>query len=167
MSKIKKVVYGILLCIALMLLLIVLGIYVSYNTLKINDFTLHSSKIDTPLTMVVLADLHDYEFGSNNQKLVDQVAKQQPDAILMVGDFINKYSKDTDVLLELTEQLVEIAPVYFSWGNHELGYVELHAEADLITFEKQLSDAGVVVLDKRYQDVEIAGQTIRIGGLYD
>ena len=167
MSKIKKVVYGILLCIALMLLLIVLGIYVSYNTLKINDFTLHSSKIDTPLTMVVLADLHDYEFGSNNQKLVDQVAKQQPDAILMVGDFINKYSKDTDVLLELTEQLVEIAPVYFSWGNHELGYVELHAEADLITFEKQLSDAGVVVLDKRYQDVEIAGQTIRIGGMYD
>lgn len=83
MSKIKKVVYGILFCIALKLLLIILGVYASYNALRIKDFTLHFYKIDTSLTMVVLADLHDYEFGPNNQKLVDQVAKENPMIIFL------------------------------------------------------------------------------------
>ena len=52
----------------------------------------------------------------------------------MVGDFINKNSLDYEEFLTLIEQLSERVSVYFSWGNHELGYVELHAEVDLVAF---------------------------------
>ena len=167
MTTSKKLLCTIAIFIAIVLTITCVGIYSSYNNLTVNEYTVQSAKMSGSLNFVVIADLHDHSFGKDNQKLVDRVLTQKPDAVLMVGDFINKYSKDTDVLLELTEQLVEIAPVYFSWGNHELGYVELHAEADLITFEKQLTEAGAVVLDEQYQDVEIAGQIIRIGGMYD
>ena len=59
---------------------------------------------------------------------------QEQDAVLMVGDFINKNSLDYEEFLTLIEQLSERVSVYFSWGNHELGYVELHAEVDLVAF---------------------------------
>ena len=167
MTSLKKFLCTIAIFIAIVLTITCVGIYISYQNMTVNEYTMQSAKVSGPLNFVVIADLHDHSFGKDNQKLVDRVLTQKPDAVLMVGDFINKDSSDYEEFLALIEQLSERVPVYFSWGNHELGYVELHAEADLITFEKQLSDAGVVVLDKRYQDVEIAGQTIRIGGMYD
>lgn len=167
MTTSKKLLCTIAIFIAIVLTITCVGIYSSYNNLTVNEYTVQSAKMSGSLNFVVIADLHDHSFGKDNQKLVDRVLTQKPDAVLMVGDFINKDSSDYEEFMALVEQLSERVPVYFSWGNHELGYVELHAEADLITFEKQLSDAGVVVLDKRYQDVEIAGQTIRIGGMYD
>ena len=167
MTTSKKLLCTIAIFIAIVLTITCVGIYSSYNNLTVNEYTVQSAKMSGSLNFVVIADLHDHSFGKDNQKLVDRVLTQKPDAVLMVGDFINKDSSDYEEFMALVEQLSERVPVYFSWGNHELGYVEVHAEADLITFEKQLSDAGVVVLDKRYQDVEIAGQTIRIGGMYD
>ena len=167
MTTSKKLLCTIAIFIAIVLTITCVGIYSSYNNLTVNEYTVQSAKMSGSLNFVVIADLHDHSFGKDNQKLVDRVLTQKPDAVLMVGDFINKDSSDYEEFMALVEQLSERVPVYFSWGNHELGYVELHAEVDLVTFEKQLTDAGVVVLDKRYQDVEIAGQTIRIGGMYD
>lgn len=167
MTTSKKLLCTIAIFIAIILTITCVGIYSSYNNLTVNEYTVQSAKMSGSLNFVVIADLHDHSFGKDNQKLVDRVLTQKPDAVLMVGDFINKDSSDYEEFMALVEQLSERVPVYFSWGNHELGYVEVHAEADLITFEKQLTEAGAVVLDEQYQDVEIAGQIIRIGGMYD
>ena len=117
-----------------------------------------------PVRMVHLSDLHCMEFGSENEKLVALVSKQEPDIIAMTGDMISRDSNTEDVqaLCELVSAMAEIAPVYFSLGNHELMYMETHGDALLA----QLEDAGAVILEQEFQDITVAGQPLRIGGAY-
>ena len=134
MTTLKKILCTIAIFIAIVLTITCVGIYSSYNNLTVNEYTMQSAKVSGSLNFIVIADLHDHSFGKDNQKLVDRVLTQKPDAVLMVGDFINKDSSDYEEFMALVEQLSERVPVYFSWGNHELGYVELHAEVDLVAF---------------------------------
>ena len=163
MSKKKKIICIVTLCMIILAGIIYAGIYVSYHGLNVQEFMLESEKLNGPVTLVVLTDLHDNEFGEDNQELVETVLAQKPDGVLLVGDFVNGYSKDAQSLLGLAEKLSEHVPVFFSWGNHELKYKKTTGE-DL---QAELEQLGVVVLDQVWQDVELAGQRLRIGGLYD
>lgn len=148
------------------------SIYSSYNHLVVNEFELSSEKINSTLKLVLLADLHNHEFGENNAKLVTGVEAQNPDLILLVGDFVNKDSADAEVVSTLVEQLSKVASVYFSFGNHERGYMKARGwnekmdpkESELAA---KLEEAGAIVLDLDWQDIELEGQKLRIGGIYD
>ena len=80
----------------------------------------------------------------------------------MTGDMLNEDEDRTDILLHLVREACAIAPVYFSLGNHEVGYEKTYGEGDLT---EQLEAAGAVVLEKEYVDTKIAGQEVRIGEL--
>ena len=95
--------------------------------------------------------------------LFRSVKEQEPDLILLGGDFLNEDSEDADVPCALIRQLKDVAPVYFSLGNHEVSYME-NGHTDLVG---QLEAAGAVVLDKSYEDIEVNGVQFRLGGLYD
>ena len=114
MSGKKKIIFIIAFLIASILGVVYYGIYASYHNLTVNEFTLQSDKISVPVSLVVLADLHDHCFGEDNQELVERTLGQEPDAILMVGDFINKDSSDHEEFLSLVEQLSGQVPVYFA-----------------------------------------------------
>ena len=120
--------------------------------------------LEQPVRMVHLSDLHCMEFGSENKKLVAKVSEQKPDIIAMTGDMISRDSTAEDVhaLCELVSTMAEIAPVYFSLGNHELMYMDAQ-EDSLIA---QLEDAGAVILEQEFQDITVDGQPLRIGGAY-
>ena len=126
---------------------------VSYNV-KVDCVT-------TPVHAVVISDLHGKEFGRENSRLIAKIEAQNPDVIFLVGDMIECDSDKDDVqrLLSFIEALVPVAPVYFSPGNHELEYMETDD-----TLLEQVVGAGAVVVNDSYVDVEIAGQTLRIGG---
>lgn len=154
--------------IVLFLLLIVIGILVaetviSYHWIKVNDYSVSAKEIQSPVRLVVISDLHDHKFGSDNGKLVDKVKGQDPDIILMCGDFLNEDSKDHIEVVKLIEKFKSIVPVYFALGNHELAYIENGHEG----FVSDIEAAGAVVLDKEYEDVIVNGTHLRLGGLYD
>ena len=73
------------------------------------DFT--SPKLTQPVTAVVLSDLHDHAFGAGNRRLIQAVADEQPDVILMLGDMLSRDTADTPVVIDLTAALAQIAPV--------------------------------------------------------
>ncbi|HJA19408.1 MAG TPA: hypothetical protein H9959_05875, partial [Candidatus Mediterraneibacter ornithocaccae] len=79
------------------------------------------------------------------------------------GDMLNAESEDASVPLELIGLLKDTAPVYYALGNHELDYME-NGHPDFI---EELENAGAVVLDKNYVDIEINETKVRLGGLYD
>lgn len=139
------------------------SVFVSYNYLAVNEFSVDTGKCREAVTAVVISDLHDHEFGADNWRLVEKIEEIQPDLILMDGDMLNEASEDALVPLELIGQLKDTAPIYYALGNHELGYMENgHPE-----LTGELEAAGAVVLDKAYVDIEVNGNKVRIGGMYD
>ena len=139
------------------------SIWASYFYLETTYFEYTSSKLQEEIKAVVLADLHDHEFGDSNEKLIARVKEQAPDVIFVIGDMLNDDSEDSAVAVNVTRQLVQIAPVYYAWGNHEIGYMEAQGDALL----DELKEAGAILLEKEYCDIEVNGQKIRVGGLFE
>ena len=138
-------------------------IYISYNSLETEEYTISSDRINSEVKLALISDLHDHTFGEKNEELVQMLKEQEPDLILMAGDMINDISKDSHVAVELIEQVKDIAPVYYSLGNQEEDYIG-RGTSDLLN---ELKDAGAIVLDDSYQDIQVNGNAIRLGGMYD
>ena len=112
------------------------------------------------IRIVQLTDLHESEFGTDNEELIQTVKEQNPDIIVMTGDMQNKDDKNTSIVCNLIKNLTAIADVYYSYGNHEKAWERNfdRSFADVVT------EAGAVVVDNGYTDIEINGNSLRIGG---
>lgn len=66
-----------------------------------------------------VSDLHNAEFGENNQKLLQILQDTEPDIIFLTGDLVDSQHTDIDVALGFAEKAIPIAPVYYVTGNHE------------------------------------------------
>ena len=117
----------------------------SNSKLGVEKFEMESPKIERPFRIVHLSDLHAKRFGAKNCRLVKAVIKQKPDIIVFTGDIIHLYRKPgEEAAIELVEQLVKIAPLYYVSGNHEMRYRNYRE------FSKKLADAGAIVLENEY-----------------
>lgn len=137
-------------------------IYISYHSLICTNYEIYSEKVNSGVRIVQLSDLHNNVFGEENAKLAETVRQQSPDLILLTGDMLNLDDEDYSVAAALIRKLREIAPVYFSYGNHEAAY-EINFNADLTAL---FEEAGAVVLEKTFEDIEVNGQKLRLGGIY-
>lgn len=159
----KKLLWiRILLILAVLVFLLValcaFSAYQSAHTLIVTNYEL-SAPIQNPLRIVQLTDLHCRSFGEGNQELLDIIRGLNPDLILMTGDMVNGGEEEIDVVLRLIEQLKEHSPVYFGYGNHETDW-----EKRFGPLRPALEEAGAVVLNTEYLDVEYCGNALRIGG---
>lgn len=147
------------------LVIVVLAVCI-YNLLDQSDidvtfYQVTSDKVSDNVRIVVLADLHLKEFGENNSKLVTKISNLKPDIIACVGDMNIEDKDDYSVVTTLCEQLVDIAPVYYSLGNNE--YVAMLFNNSNIV--PDLRDLGVHVLDDESEVVSIKDTRLNIGGL--
>lgn len=152
--------------IILLVLLYVAGsIWVSSEWLVVREYEYETDRAPTghALRIVVLSDLHNHEFGKNNRKLVEKIEQQEPDLILLDGDFLNGESEDAHVPCTLIKSLKEVGPVYYALGNHEEEYMK-EGHNELIN---ELEASGAIVLDKEYADIDMNGISVRLGGMYD
>ena len=134
-------------------------LYQSANQLTINMLSYVSNKINDSVRIVIIGDLHNHDFGD---KLVSKVQEKKPDLILMAGDMIDQEKADEEQIYTLIEELKDTAPVIYAIGNHEVNYIKKNPK-----YYEQLRESGCTILDQEYLDMDIKGQTIRIGGLYD
>ena len=159
----KKVIKILVIILSILILACLASIWVSYNWLTVSHFTVQSSKISEPFRIVLISDLHEHQFGRGNEKLAEKIREQSPDLIIIDGDMINGDSENADTAVELVRALKETAPVYYSFGNHEYSYMEAGHE-DLT---EELEAAGAVVLNYQSIDIDIKGNPVRLGGLYE
>lgn len=161
--NIKKFMTILGMMVLLALGVLVCGVYISYHAPIIQEYSYESNKIAESVKLVVLSDLHGNKFGEDNEELLDLVAKQQADAIFMVGDFLNKYDKKHDEVIGLIKSLTEIAPVYYALGNHEQQYMDSQGEQ----LVQEIQETKATYLELSYADIELNGQSIRLGGMLD
>lgn len=121
-----------------------------------------SADVSEKTRIVQLTDLHGRQFGKDNGKLLEKVREQKPELIFITGDMLNSDEEDIGGLCKLVEELSGIAPVYYSYGNHETAWMSMFGK-DL---RGTLTDAGAVVLSMEYVAASVNGQTLIIGG-YD
>lgn len=123
-------------------ILIIKNLYKSEHSLSSISYKVKDDKIQKSIRLVQITDLHNSIFGENNQDLLDLVADQSPDLILITGDLLNSDESDTDIATDLISGLGSIAPVYVSLGNHEVEYQQNYGIGIIQLYE----DAGAVVL---------------------
>jgi len=77
-----------------------------------------------PVTIALIADLHDHTIGPRNQDLLRKIRCHEPDLILSAGDLVTAkagFGRMRNALAFL-EELCSEYPVYVSDGNHESRY---------------------------------------------
>ena len=158
-NKNKKIAISIL---AFVIVITIAATIFSNVCIKISVYNIGLAELSGSARVVVISDLHGKEYGKDNKRLLAKISEQNPDAIFVVGDMLddndaeNNFSKTTKLLTDL----LDIAPVYFSYGNQEKEY----SGNSIDTFVNTIKENGVIVLDDSFVDCEINGQKIRIGG---
>ena len=155
-TKLVFVYFSILIC-----CLLISDYLASKYALSVSHYSLSDDRIEK-IRIVQISDFHNGEFGKNNYRLIETVAYQNPDLILITGDLLNSNEDSIETATCLIENLTAIADVYVSMGNHEIEYRERTG----IDINSLYTDAGAVVLDETYIEISINGQELRIGGVY-
>lgn len=109
-----------------------------------------------------ISDLHNAEFGTDNQKLIDILKSEAPDAIVITGDLIDARRTNTEIAESFARRCMEIADCYYVPGNHE---ARLGGTYD--AFESALIADGVNVLRNGSVRIRKGMDAIRIVGVDD
>ena len=150
--KKRKIMFVIIIVIVI-IVFVLSNLWFSSNYLLVREYpVVISDSSESTIRAVVISDLHDHQFGSNNIRLVEKIAELEPDIVFMDGDMLNSDSDNASIPCSLIQQLRNIAPVYYALGNHENMYIS-KGHLDLIN---QLEESGAVVLDKTYVDLNFA-----------
>ncbi len=153
--------------IALFILFMLFCIWIVWGniTVGITHYQVESSSLPAAFyhcKIAVLSDVHNAEFGKNNETLIALIKQEQPDIIAITGDFIDSRKTNIEQAGSLAENLVKIAPCYFVTGNHEALIGEQYQQ-----LEKKLLDAGVIVLHNRAVTLTKEHFQIQLVGLCD
>ncbi len=153
--------------IVLFVVLLVYGFVLNYTlTVEHYQFIGNTSEVqgkenkkEKPIRIVMLADLHGSVYGKENKRLVGKIRQLNPDIICMAGDMTVKNGKGIESCKALCQKLLEIAPIYYVPGNHEIRMEERQQ------YEKDLRQLGVCLLDNTKVMVEVREKQFYIYGL--
>jgi predicted MPP superfamily phosphohydrolase len=143
---------------------IVAVLFIDSNTRIVTQYyDVQTAKIPSPFDgyrIALLSDIHNKEFGSENEKLLAAVSGAKPNIIAVTGDLIDGDGQ-LDRMLVLMGRLSDIAPTYYVTGNHEW------ATSDARELLRRLPEYGVTVLENKYEVITIDGETITLVGFGD
>lgn len=113
------------------------------------EYTFRTGKIDRPLRLAVVSDLHSDSFNDVLEEF------GHCDAVLVPGDLVDRHRRNNENALRFLETVPEIVPVFYSIGNHENKY--RYREEYL----KKVRASKITLLDNE----SIGFHGVRIGGL--
>lgn len=125
-----------------------------------SEYTIRDPGIQKTGRAVLIADLHNQQYGRDNALLLDAIRKGKPDFVLLAGDILTaKPDEKLDIALHFIKELAKEYPVYYGVGNHE-HRLKLYPDVygDMMTrYEKGLSEAGVSLMVNQSRYLEEYG----------
>lgn len=153
-------IYGIIFVTAIAVFIIMLVAY--HNTqLKLTKKTLVTKRLPKSfdgLKIAVISDLHKKSFGKDNYRLIDTVKSASPDIIIFPGDLISRFETTVKSQTKLISALSKIAPVYYTYGNHEV-------DADQ-EIRDEIKKLPMITLLNGAVKIEKDGEFINAAGVY-
>ena len=147
-------------CLAAGVVLAALAVWALWTGLVVRTYTLETAKLDQPVRLLLLTDLHSTVHGREQRALIDLVRAQAPDAVLLAGDIAvdEVPHRGTELLLAA---VAGEYPCFYVTGNHEFWAED--TEEILEMFRRY----GVTVLAGTWSDLTVRGQAIRVFGVDD
>ena len=93
------------------------------------------------------------------RNIVNKISKEKPDLIAVIGDMIDEYTENDEAVLNTLKPLPEIAPNYYSIGNHDYLY------SDYDNYIKTLESSGVVILNDETTKLTVGENKLTLLGL--
>ena len=112
--------------------------------------------------IVQISDLHNDEFGKDNEKLLALIKEIKPDIIAITGDLLDSRRTSVEKALNFATQASQIAPCYYATGNHES-----RIDEEFERLEVAMIEAGVYVLRNEKMVLKKDGAQITIVGIDD
>ena len=157
--------YIVMISIMIVLSMLVICVVCHNKDLEINKFNVKSKYIPTEFDnfrIVQVSDLHNAEFGKNNEKLLAMLKQTDADIIVITGDLIDSRNTKVDVAVSFAEKATKIAPTYYINGNHEARVPEEYER-----LKQGLDEAGVTILENDSIDITIGDKAITLIGIND
>lgn len=129
-------------------------------------YRLSSDKISKPVKFVLLSDLHDQKYGKDNEKLLQAIYEENPDAVLLAGDMLTALEERKEKVAEhFIETLAERYTIYYGLGNHEakMGWGRKRYGNRYEEYMDAINASGAIVL--RNDVTDYPKEPIRIYGL--
>lgn len=130
-------------------------------------YRLRSKKIKSPVTIVMLADLHNRIYGDENKILLGEIDKVSPDFVCLAGDMLIGNSKISfEPAQKAVMALTEKYQVFYGLGNHEARMKEDRAIYGALYEEymEPIEKMGVKVLVNESALYQIGKNQFRIYG---
>ncbi len=111
----------ILICLLILAALVIIWVCLyDSSRFEVTERTFSDKRIKKPLRAVVLADLHDKQYGYRNEKLLEAIHAAKPDLILVAGDLLTAVPREKlDKVEAFLKPLSERYPILYGNGNHE------------------------------------------------
>lgn len=154
-SNKRKWLYG--------LLIIVLLLMICDPRLKTVKYSFESTKIETPIKVALLTDLHGSWYGKEQRELITAIDREEPDVVLLGGDIFDdhvSYRESEETIAILSQKY----KCYYVTGNHEFW------SEDVGNIWNIIRSYGVTILSGEtdvIDMIEIKGQLINICGVDD
>lgn len=130
------------------------------TSIRIQKYELNSRKVRNKIRIVFLSDLHNNKFGEQQKHLIEQIAEQKPDLVLLGGD-IYDYVGDVHQSTVLLSWLGKHFPTYFVTGNHELRMDHLQG------FKRLIREMNIEVLEGDSKELVVGNSRLMIHGVDD
>lgn len=133
------------------------------NRFVVRGHVFADARIRKNCRAVVLADLHNKQYGRDNERLLAAIRELEPDMILVAGDMLNaRPEAPLETALRLMGELARDYPVYYANGNHEQRlalYPDVYGDM-AARYEEGLAQAGIRPLVNAHAQLAEYGITI-------
>lgn len=156
------------LLISLLVLAVILGTAVAFygrytqTHYRTSFYQETSEKVSSDIRIAVISDIHNREYGENNEVLISDLRALKPDLILFLGDVVTRDDDDYQPMLHLVSALTGIAPCYGVLGNHESERIYYGNDRAL---PKRFENAGLKLLRNSREDVRVGEDTVQLIGV--
>ena len=144
----------------LLILFVVFAVIALRQNLTVRRYTVSAQDGDFSARFAVITDLHSTKYGKNQKTLLRALRKENPDAILFVGDIVDD-KRATDSVKALLAAIGTEFPCYYVTGNHEFRTESIDKVKELFR------DYGVTVLSGDAVRFSAGGRDFLIAGIDD
>jgi predicted MPP superfamily phosphohydrolase len=152
-------------CVLFVIFLVITDIR-DLNRFVIREYYFCAKEFLKNAKVLLIADLHNKQYGRHNQTLLKAIESVNPDFILIAGDMITSYRrKNNAAAINLLRTLSAKYPVYYGYGNHERYIMDNSEEFGEIASEYEQKVGDLPLWRLRNESVHVPELNMNVYGL--